>query len=126
VYGVSMRMGPEGRPEVREYGNVRRELPVEDEQTSFDDPLTDVIEEKDRVRVIIGLPGIKTEDVTLCAQGTRLDIDVDTERKKFSRRIDLPCPIRSDSTNALCKNGVLEITMDREPPKRRKKRTIVP
>lgn len=124
VYGVSMRMGPEGKPVVREYGNVRRERPVEEIESS-DDLFADVIEEKDKVRVIIALPGVKTEDVTVRAQGNWLDIDVDNERSKFSRRIDLPCPVRPDTT-AVCKNGVLEITMDREPPKRRKKKTIVP
>jgi HSP20 family protein len=126
VYGVSMRMGPEGKPLVKEYGNVRHAEPVEDGQSSSDDPLMDLIEEKDKVRIIIGLPGVRMEDVTVCAEDTRLDVDVDTEHKKFSRRIDLPCPIRSASTTAVYKNGVLEITMDREPPKRRKKKTIVP
>ncbi len=126
VYGVSMRMEQEGGPLIREHGNARRAEPVEDVQTQSDDLLTDVIEEKDKVRVIIGLPGVHREDVTVSAVDSRLDIAVDTEHKKFSRRIDLPCPIQSDSATALYKNGVLEITMDREPPKRRKKKTIVP
>jgi HSP20 family protein len=125
VYGVSMRVGPDGRSSVQEFGNFRPPAPAEEERASSE-PLTDMIEEKDRVRVIVGLPGVQRNDIVVGAEDVWLDIVVDTENRKFSRHIELPCPIRSDSVTASYKNGVLEITMDREPPKRRKKRTIVP
>jgi HSP20 family protein len=126
VYGVSVQMGQDGKPLIKEFGNMKRAEPVERDRETSDEPLTDVIEEKDRMRVIVGLPGVQMGDISVCAEKSWLDITVDTEHKKFSRRIEMPCPVRSDSAIAAYKNGVLEVTMDREPPKRRKKRTIVP
>ena len=89
------------------------------------EPLTDVIEEKDKVRVLVELPGVQKSEIDVRAEGAWLDISVDTEARKFSKHMELPCPIRSDSVTASYKNGVLEVTMDRAPPKRRKKKTIV-
>jgi HSP20 family protein len=85
----------------------------------------DVIKEKDKVRVLVELPGVQKSEIDVRAVDVWLDISVDTEDKKFSKHIELPCPIRSDSVAASYRNGVLEVTMDREPPKRRKKKTIV-
>ncbi len=125
TYGVSMRVGPDGKPHIQEFGNFDRPALSGDRRIPSRELLMDVIEEKDKVRVIVELPGVQKSDIGLSADDMALDIAVDTENKKFSRRIDLPCAIKPDSTSASYKNGVLEITMDRTPPKRRKKKTIV-
>lgn len=126
MYGVSMRMGQDGQPHIQEFGNVKPLASAKVNEITSMEPLLDVIEEKDRVRVIIELPGIQRDDICANAKDLWLDISVDTENHKFSRRIELPCQVRSGSGAVSYKNGVLEVTMDREPPKRRKKRTIVP
>ncbi len=126
MYGVSMRVGPDGQPHIQEFGNVKPLAPAKRNEIEPREPLVDVIEEKDRVRVLIELPGVLMEDVSTIAEDRCLDISVDTDDRKFSKRIELPCPVVRGSVTAGYKNGVLEVTMDREPPKRRKKRTIVP
>ena len=125
VYGVSVQVGPDGKPHVQESGNVKRLAPGEENAKLAREPLTDVIEEKDKVRVLVELPGVQKSEIDVRAEGAWLDISVDTEARKFSKHMELPCPIRSDSVTASYKNGVLEVTMDRAPPKRRKKKTIV-
>jgi HSP20 family protein len=124
VYGVSMRVGMDGIPHMHEFGNMPRPA-AEEEGAALREPLTDVIEEKDKVRVIMELPGVERDEIVVNAEDKELFISVDTESRKFSKNIDLPCRVRSESAIASYKNGVLSITMDREPPKRRKKRTIV-
>jgi HSP20 family protein len=124
VYKFSMQVGPDGKPHVQESGNIKRLTPP-DEDRPAREPLTDVIEEKDKVRVLVELPGVQKSDIDVRAQDVWLDISVDTEARKFSKHIELPCPIRSESVTASYKNGVLDVTMDRAPPKRRKKKTIV-
>lgn len=124
VYGVSMQVGPDGKPHVREYSNAKRLAPVEESEPSKE-PLLDVIEEKAKVRVILELPGVQKEEISVTAEGKWLNVTVVAPHKRFSKNIELPCQVRPDSAIASYKNGVLEITMDREPPKRRKKKTIV-
>jgi HSP20 family protein len=126
VYGVSMRVGPDGQPHIQEFGNAKQPVPLQEKNEQSREPLMDVIEGKDKVRVIIELPGVQKEDVKVTAEGIWLNVSVDTENRKFSKRIDLPCQVRSDSAVTSYRNGVLEIALDRGPPKRRKKKTIVP
>jgi HSP20 family protein len=78
VYGISMQIGPNGTPRIQEFGNVRRPEPVEETQSSSDEPLMDVLKEKDKVRVILGLPGMHKEDIVVDATEGWLRITADS------------------------------------------------
>ena len=110
VYGFSMRAGPDGRPVVQEFGNVPRSGPPD---SSCREPLTDVTEEGDRVKVIVELPGVDRQDIDLRSEGRELTISVDTERKRFCKSMELPCDVRPDSASAEYRNGVLTVLMDK-------------
>jgi HSP20 family protein len=125
VYGISMQIGSNGTPRMKEFGNVRQTEPAEETQIS-EEPLMDVLTEKDKVRVILALPGMQMEDISVNVAEGRLSIVADSEHRKFSKDIELPCPIRKDGMLTNFKNGVLEIKMDREPPKRRKRKAPAP
>lgn len=114
VYGFSMRTGADGRPMVQEFGNVPRggKTPPD---ASCREPLTDIIEEEDKVRVIVELPGVDKQDIDLRSEGRELGISVDTERKRFCKRLELPCEVQTDSASAEYRNGVLTVVMDRLP-----------
>ncbi|MDD1771576.1 MAG: Hsp20/alpha crystallin family protein [Methanomassiliicoccales archaeon] len=113
VYGLSMRAGPDGRPVVQEFGNVPRNGSLPD--PGCREPLTDIVEEADRVRVVVELPGVEKEEIDLRSEGRELNISVDTERKRFCKRLELPCEVRADSAVAEYRNGVLTVNMDKMP-----------
>jgi HSP20 family protein len=121
VYGFSMRTGVDGRPVVQEFGNVPRggRLPPD---PGCREPLTDVVEDGDKVRVIVELPGVEKQDIDLRSEERGLTISVDTERKRFCKRLELPCDVRPDSASAEYRNGVLTVVLDKMPeaPKGRK------
>ncbi len=119
IYGFSMRVGPDGKPHVEEFGNATR--PVVNQEEALREPLTDVIEEADQVKVIVELPGVEKDDIKLSTTENTLDINVDTEHHRFSKEVSLPCDVNPDSANASYKNGVLEISLDRLKPKKRGK-----
>ena len=114
VYGFSMRTGADGRPVVQEFGNVPRAggLPPD---PSCREPLTDVVEEEDKVKVIVELPGVEKQDIDLRAEDRQLTISVDTERKRFCKALDLPCDVLPDSASAEYRNGVLTVMLDKMP-----------
>lgn len=114
VYGFSMRTGADGRPVVQEFGNVPRGGAPPD--ASCREPLTDVTEEGDKVKVIVELPGVDKQDIDLRSEDRELTISVDTERKKFCKRLELPCDVLSDSASAEYRNGVLTVVMDKSSP----------
>ena len=111
VYGFSMRTGADGRPMVQEFGNIPRGGAPPD--ASCREPLTDVTEENEKVRVIVELPGVDRDDIDLRSEDSELTISVDTERKKFCKRLELPCDVRPDSAKAEYRNGVLTVVMDK-------------
>jgi len=120
VYGWSIRMGPDGVPHVEEFGNtlgleagLRQGLPGGRE------PLIDVIENDKQIKVTAELPGVEKKDIDLETTENDLTIRVDTERRKYYKKVDLPAPVKPDSASATYNNGVLEVTLDKEAPSRK-------
>ena len=116
VYGFSMRMGPDGKPHISEFGNTGTDKV---QREGAREPLTDIIEEKERIRVIVELPGVERDDIQLHVEDDLLDISVDREDRKFSKQLELPSPVDPDSTSATYKNGVLEVVLKKVAPKKR-------
>ncbi|MCE5295676.1 MAG: Hsp20/alpha crystallin family protein [Euryarchaeota archaeon] len=106
---------------------IEPELPDEDERSApplgplaDEGQLVDVREKDGKVIVLVELPGLCKEDVDLHVSGKRLAIDVQVPEKEFSTEVELPCSIRSSSTKASYRNGVLEVVMDKAAPRKRK------
>ncbi|HJX24034.1 MAG TPA: archaeal heat shock protein Hsp20 [Candidatus Bathyarchaeia archaeon] len=122
VYGYSITMEPDGKPIVREFGNVKPslragprgvpKLEVKEER----EPLVDVIVNDD-VKVVAELPGVDKKDIKLDASDRALTITVNTEDHKYYKKIDLPTDIDPDSSKASYKNGVLEVTLAKRQKK---------
>ncbi|MCD6414536.1 MAG: Hsp20/alpha crystallin family protein [Candidatus Diapherotrites archaeon] len=107
VYGFSMSVGPNGRPEVREFGNIKpseEKINVEDTR----EPLVDVIERDDEIDVLAELPGVNKEDINIEASENNVSISVPGE---FYRLIELPSRVNPKEVNAKYKNGVLTVTL---------------
>jgi len=121
VYGFSMRVGPDGKPVVNEFGNVPR---GKKEHMEEREPLVDVIDQAKEVSVIVELPGVEKHDIKLEAKGETLSVKVDTKERKYSKEIPLPAQVKPDSAKATYKNGVLEVTLQKITPSPEKKREI--
>lgn len=127
VYGYSMTVGPDGKPVIREFGNVkpstrpsafgapRPKLDVKEGR----EPLVDIIEEDGSVKIIAELPGVEKNDIAVQSEGKSLTISVDNPRRKYFKELDLPTEIDPESARASYKNGVLEVTLNKTKPKAR-------
>ena len=122
VYGYSMTIGPDGKPQIREFGNIkpsqgfepfgvrRPRLDVKEER----EPLVDVISTDNEVKVVVELPGVEKEDVKLYGTERVLTISVDTPQRKYYKDIDLSALVDPKTAKAAYKNGVLEITLTKK------------
>jgi len=80
------------------------------------EPLTDVFEDKDNVKLYMELPGVEKDDIQLNVT----DGHVEIKAKNFFKAVDLPTKdIEFDKAVANYKNGVLEVTI----PKMKKSAT---
>ncbi len=123
VRGYSVTIGPDGKPIVREFGD----RPVEIEKGKKKgvreerEPLVDVIEEKQHIKVIAELPGISKEQINLKVGEENLEIKVENPERKYYKSVKLPASVKSMSAKASYKNGVLEIILERKEPKKDEK-----
>jgi HSP20 family protein len=125
VYGYSMSVGPDGKPTIQEFGNVKPSkrqghfgLPRPAlEPSDSREPLVDVIDENDKIRVIAELPGVEKGDIKTTVNEDSMTISVDNEANKYYKEIKLPTHVNSETSKASYNNGVLEITFVKTRPK---------
>ena len=85
----------------------RTPLPNEDEVR---EPLTDVFEDKECVKLYVELPGVEKDDIQLNITDGKAEI----KAKNFYKVVDLPDKnMDSEKAAANYKNGVLEVTIPR-------------
>ena len=110
VYGYSVKIGPDGKPEIREFGNVKpsRFGPRIKEER---EPLVDIIETDGEIRVVAELPGVEKNDIKLHGTENTLTISVDIPQRKYYKEITLPAKVNVKEAETKYKNGVLEITL---------------
>lgn len=120
VYGFSMRIDPEGKPRIEEFGNIPDVVSGEVQIPSEREPLTDIIEGDKEISVIAELPGITREDIDLNISDNSLEINVDTAERKYHKKLELPCKIKPENARATYKNGVLEVKIERLEKKKKR------
>ena len=123
IYGFSVQTGQDGEPLMQEFGNAPAPPKISDKGPDEREPLIDLIESGEMIKVIVELPGVRKEDIEIDAHERLLEIEVDNESKQFHEQIDLPCDVLKNSVKAGYKNGVLEISMKRIARKK-KGRTV--
>jgi HSP20 family protein len=125
VYGYSMSVGPDGKPIIQEFGNVKpsrrpgmfgMEQPAL-EPTDSREPLVDVINEAEQVRVLAELPGVEKSDIKTTIGEDTLTIKVETASRKYYKEVPLPAGVDPESSKASYNNGVLEIVLRKQKPR---------
>jgi HSP20 family protein len=109
VYGVSIRTGRGGTPEVRRFGNLRTTAkgPV---VSDVREPLVDVFDEGEDIVVTAELPGVAEEELTLSASGSVLTLET-SGSSRYAREIPLPAPVDPRSLRHGYRNGILRVQL---------------
>ncbi len=119
VYGYSMTIGPDGKPKIREFGNVKPSIDAEKcgvNRPCLDvkqerEPLVDIVDTNGEIKVIVELPGVAKKDIKLRGTEDKLTISVNVPERKYFKDIDLPSKIDPKKARTSYKNGVLEVTI---------------
>ncbi|MFQ6077367.1 MAG: archaeal heat shock protein Hsp20 [Candidatus Bathyarchaeia archaeon] len=117
VYGYSVKIGPDGKPIIREFGNMKPGLGAGREPISLQErrePLVDVIDDDDEVKVLAELPGVEKKDIKLYATDRSLTINVDTPDRKYHKKLDFPAEVEASTARSTYRNGVLETTIKKK------------
>lgn len=121
-YGYTMTVGPNGKPVVKEYGNVKPGLlPSADTR----EPIVDaIVDEKEKlVKLVAEIPGVEKTDVKILVQDKIVDISAEHGEKKYHARVPIKYKVDENSAKASYKNGILELVfklIEDEKPKGKK------
>jgi len=121
VYGYSMTIGPDGKPKVREFGNMRPSYRMGGTSASAKpvisgerEPLADVTTSDKEIKVIIEMPGVSKENIKINAYEHSVEVTSDDPQRKYHRVIDIPPEADTETVKSTYKNGVLEISFKKK------------
>jgi HSP20 family protein len=114
-----MTVGPDGKPIVREYGNIKPDLPPTSDTR---EPLVDIIvDEKEKVvKLVAEMPGVEKTDVKVVVENKIVDLSAEHDEKKYHVKVPLKHKVDENSAKASYKNGILQIIfklIEEEKPK---------
>jgi len=117
VYGYSVTVGPDGKPQVREFGNIKPETRMGRPRVNIKEerePLVDVLETDGEVKVVAELPGVEKKNIKLHGTENTLTISVDTPQRKYYKEVKTPAKIEPKQAKSAYNNGVLEVTVPKK------------
>jgi HSP20 family protein len=136
VYGYSATIGPDGKPIIREFGNVKSPgSSISDSRGGFTtaagplitaerEPLADVITSDKEVKVVVELPGVTKENIKVNSYDNSVEISADTSGRKYRRVVDLPPEADTGTAKSNYKNGILEIIFNKKQESKPKGKEI--
>jgi HSP20 family protein len=125
-YGYTMTVGPvgpDGKPVVKEYGNVKPGLlPTADTR----EPLVDtIVDEKEKVvKLIAEMPGVEKTDVKIVVENKTVDLSAEHGDKKYHVKVPVKYKVDENSAKASYKNGVLQIIFKLIEEEKQKGKTV--
>ena len=115
VYGYSMTIGPDGKPHVKEFGNVKAStMGTSPILSSEREPLVDINTNDKEVKVIVEMPGVKKENIKVNAYDSSVEISTDDPQRKYREVIDLPPEADIETASSRYNNGVLEVVFNKK------------
>jgi len=116
-YGYTMTTGPDGKPVIQEYGNVKPDtLPTENKREPLIDTLVD--EKEKTLKIIAEMPGVEKKDVNVVVGADKvIHIDAEHGKKKYHVKVPIKHDVDAESPKATYKNGILELTFKLEDEK---------
>jgi HSP20 family protein len=114
VYGYSMTIGPDGKPHVKEFGNVKASGMGTSILSSEREPLVDISNSNKEVKVIVEMPGVKKENIKVNAYDSSVEISTDDPQRKYHEVIDLPQEADIETATSRYNNGILEIVFNKK------------
>ena len=110
VFGFSVKTGMGGKTVVEPFGNIKK-TPKGPKVEEMREPITDVFDEKEEIRVYAEMPGVKEGDIKLDLKGDILDVSAQSGDRKYHKEVLLPVKVKPETLTSSYKNGILEIKM---------------
>jgi HSP20 family protein len=108
VFGFSIKTAVGGKPIVEPFGNIKKN-PKGPTIAEEREPMIDIFDEKEEVRIYAEMPGVNEEDIKADLRGDILDISARSGDRKYHKEVLLPTKVKIETLTSRYKNGILEI-----------------
>ncbi len=117
-YGYQITVGPDGKPHVREFGNVKPTAKGLVEQSGLREPLVDttVDEKENRLIITAEMPGVTKQDIKVSITENSVTIHAEKGDKKYHTEIPSNTELDDKSAKATYANGILELKIKMKEP----------
>jgi HSP20 family protein len=109
-----MTIGPDGKPKVREFGNLKpsggfgRFISTA-EISSEIEPLVDVTTTDKEVKVVVEMPGISKDKIRIKAYYNTVEVTSEDPQQIYQRTFEIPAETDIETARSAYNNGILEI-----------------
>ena len=123
ILGLYLKLTGEGKPFIKTFGNVKLSRLVE---SPFDvlevrEPLYEIEDEGETLKVTFELPGAVKEEISLSATESTLTVEAKGRGRTYRREVKLPVEVEPKAGRSTYADGLLEVYL----PKRKKPRPPV-
>ena len=124
-FGYTMTVGPDGKPVIQEYGNVKPDTlptvgscgcasqshePIAEKREPLIDTLVD--DKEQTLKIVAEMPGVEKTDVKVFVDEDIVHIDAKHGEKDYHVNVPIHHKVDSDSPKATYTNGILELTFN--------------
>jgi HSP20 family protein len=116
VWGLNMNLGPDGKPKVNSFGDIKPKKEGDTEIRPDRDPMIDKYIDGDQLVVVAEVPGVQKEDIELRASKNELEILAESkaegpQKRKYHKVVVLEQDIDPGVAKARYQNGILEVRL---------------
>lgn len=125
-YGYQITVGPDGKPRVREFGNVKPSARGLVEQSGVREPLVDTnVEEKgNELTITAEMPGVTKQDIKVNVGEDHVLIHAEKGEKKYHTTVPVNVELDETTAKATYANGILELKIKLKEPAKPKSREV--
>jgi HSP20 family protein len=119
-YGYQLTIGPDGKPHVREFGNIKPTARGLVAPSEAREPLVDTtLDEKNNTLIITAeMPGVTKQDIKVHVSEDTVTINAEKGDKKYQTEIPVTVALDEKTSKATYSNGILELKIKlKAPPK---------
>lgn len=118
VYGYSMTIGPDGKPRVKEFGNVKSPM-----RTGFfgspmisseREPMSDITITDKEVKIAVEMPGVSKENIKINVYDGTVEVTSTDPKRKYHEVIEIPPETDIETARSNFNNGILEIVFKKK------------
>ena len=110
-YGYQVTVGPDGKPHVREFGNIKPSAKGLVAPSDAREPLVDTtLDEKENTLVVTAeMPGVTKQDIKVQVSENAVTIRAEKGDKKYQTEVPVDVALDTTKSKATYANGVLEL-----------------